>query len=185
MFLQKKMSGNVRFILSYAHSSAMGYDPRLSRYYPWDFDYRDMFTFISGLRFNLRDRPWYRKWSRSPAGKMLAWLLPLADQVDVDIRLRYLGGRPYTRPTYHPELHRWVVEENQPMNANRLPYYFRFDFRIDRRFFFKGWNLVTYLDFMNVTNRDNIWDYLFRNNGTVERVLQWKVLPVGGVAVEF
>ena len=185
VFLQKKMSGNVRFILSYAHSSAMGYDPRLSRYYPWDFDYRDMFTFISGLRFNLRDRPWYRKWSRSPAGKMLAWLLPLADQVDVDIRLRYLGGRPYTRPTYHPELHRWVVEENQPINANRLPYYFRFDFRIDRRFFFKGWNLVTYLDFMNVTNRDNIWDYLFRNNGTVERVLQWKVLPVGGVAVEF
>jgi hypothetical protein len=38
---------------------------------------------------------------------------------------------------------------------------------------------------MNVYNRDNIWDYSYKDNGKIEKILQYKTMPIGGIAFEF
>jgi len=184
-FLQKKMSHFYHFTISYAYSIAKGYDPRFESYSNWDYDYRHIFTFINGMRFDFRKYDWYQKLSQNTIYKFFSWMLPLADQMDVSVRWRYLGGRPYTKPVYYPELHYWVQEETMPTNANRYPPYHRLDLRLDRRFMFEGWNIITYFDIMNVYGRDNIWQYSYNDDGSIEEVLQWQVFPVGGLAIEF
>jgi len=184
-FLQKKMSRNYHFTISYAYSISKGYDQRFDTYYNWDYDYRHIFTFISGIRFDLRNRLWYRHLSNNLIYKIFAWIIPLADQMDFSFRWRYLGGRPFTRPKYYETLHYWIIEESMSMNAHRFPPYHRLDLRLDRRFMFKGWNIVTYFDLMNVYSRDNIWEYSYQDDGSVEKILQWKVFPVGGISIEF
>ncbi len=184
-FLQKKMSGNVHFSVSYAYSIARGFDPRFDSFYNWDYDYRHIFTAIMGARFNLFNRPWYQHLSQKLVYKIFAWMLPLGDQVETSIRFRYLGGRPYTRPRYYPELQHWFTDQNILLNSHRFPPYYRFDFRLDRRFMFNGWNMVTYFEMMNVFDRDNIWQYIYNDDGSIDRVLQFKVFPVGGMVIEF
>ena len=112
-------------------------------------------------------------------------MLPLGDEVVTSIRFRYLGGRPYTAPIYHPDFRRWLVDPQLMMNQLRHPPYVRLDLRIDRRFFYKNWNIVTYFDMINVFNRDNLWDYSYDEDGTIKKILQYKVLPVGGITIEF
>ncbi len=184
-FLQKKMSNNYYFTISYAYSISKGFDPRFDVYYNWDYDYRHVFTFINGIRFDFRKYDWYAKLKANALYRIFAWALPVSDQMDVSIRWRYLGGRPYTQPIYYPFLHRWVTDETVPQNGNRYPPYHRLDLRIDRRFMFEGWNIVTYFDMMNVYHRDNIWRYSFKEDGTIDKILQWQVMPVLGVAIEF
>ena len=103
----------------------------------------------------------------------------------VSFRWRYLGGRPYTEPNYHREWHTWITEADQKMNTQRYPVYHRLDIRLDRRFMFGGWNMVTYLDIQNVYNRDNIWGVQYKENGKTEDVLQFRGFPIGGLAIEF
>ena len=184
-FLQKKMTYNYHFTISYAYSISKGYDPRFQKYYDWDYDYRHVFTFINGMRFDFRKYSWYAKLKANTLYNIFAWILPLADQMDVSIRWRYLGGRPYTPPTYYQNLHFWAINEIMPINSSRYPKYHRLDLRIDRRFMFDGWNIITFFDLMNVYGRDNIWEYSYKDNGSVEEILQWKVFPVGGMAIEF
>jgi hypothetical protein len=50
---------------------------------------------------------------------------------------------------------------------------------------FKGWNMVTYFDIMNIYARDNIWMYMYKDDGSIENVLQFQVFPVGGITIEF
>ncbi len=185
VFVQKKMMNNYFFTLSYAYSIAKGFDPRFDEYFNWDYDYRHIFTFINGYRFDFRKYDWYAKLKANTLYNIFAWMLPFADQMDFSIRWRYLGGRPYTKPVYYANLNRWVTDETVLQNIHRYPSYHRLDLRIDRRFMFKGWNIVTYFDLMNVYGRDNIWSYSYQDDGTVDEILQWKVFPVGGLAIEF
>ena len=184
-FLQRKMSGNFQGTLSYSYSRSRAFDLRFREYYDWDYDYRHVFTAISSYRWKLMHRVWYQRLQGKLWYKMFAWLIPLADETVVSFRWRYLGGRPYTERTYHREWHTWITEENQRLNTRRYPAYHRLDLRLDRRFMFGGWNMVTYFDLQNVYNRDNIWGYQYKENGEVENVLQFKVFPIGGLAIEF
>jgi outer membrane receptor protein involved in Fe transport len=184
-FLQKKFSQNYHATLSYAYYRARAVDPRNGTYYDWDYDYRHVLTLIGGYRIRFGQKFWYQRLRAKWWYHATAWALPLADELEIGIRWRYLGGRPYTAPIYHRELHTWVVEPDQGWNTNRFPPYHRLDLRIDRRFFFNRWNLVTYFDIMNVYGRDNIWDYSRNEYGEVEKELQWQVFPVGGLVVEF
>ena len=105
--------------------------------------------------------------------------------MEIGIRWRYLGGRPYTEPRYYRNLHTWVVEEEQPWNTERFPPYHRLDLRIDRRFFFNRWNLVTYFDIINIYQRDNIWNYSYDEFGDIDNIYQWRTLPIAGLVIEF
>ncbi len=184
-FLQKKHTKNYHFTLSYSWSVSKAYDPRFDRPYNWDYDYSHVLTLVTGLHFNLHNKQWYRKFSKSLLYKCFAWILPLADQVEFGLRWRYLGGRPYTEPVYYSEFREWLVDETVTINSQRYPPYHRLDFRIDRRFMFKGWNMVAFFDIMNVYGRDNIWRYSYNDDGTKEKVLQFQIFPVGGITIEF
>jgi outer membrane receptor protein involved in Fe transport len=185
LFLQRKMSGNSQGTLSYSYSRSRAFDPRIGEYYNWDYDYRHVFTAISSYRWKLMDRPWYQRLRRALWYKVFAWLVPLADETTVSVRWRYLGGRPYTGPVYYRGLHTWITEEHQKLNTLRYPPYHRLDLRLDRRFVFHGRNMVTYFDLQNVYNRDNIWGYQYGEHGDRDDVLQFKVFPIGGLAIEF
>jgi outer membrane receptor protein involved in Fe transport len=185
LFLQKKPTGHTHFTISYAYSIARARDPRTDHYYNWDYDYRHIFTAIGGIQLHLKDKRWYQQLGKNWLYKVTAWLLPLGDEVEISCRWRYLGGRPYTRPNYHPELLDWVVDENVELNAHRFPAYHRLDIRLDRRFMFNGWNIVAYMDIINVYNKKNIWDYYYKRDGTVGSYDQFSFLPVGGLSVEF
>ncbi|MDD5063015.1 MAG: hypothetical protein PHN44_12120, partial [Candidatus Marinimicrobia bacterium] len=54
-----------------------------------------------------------------------------------------------------------------------------------QRYIFKKVNLVFYMEVQNVYNRDNIWDYTYNSDGTVSRVSQYSLFPVGGFILEF
>ncbi len=184
-FLQRKMSGSFQGMFSYSYSRSRAFDLRFGEYYDWDYDYRHVFTAISSYRWKLMHRAWYQRLKEKTWYKVFAWLSPLADETVVSFRWRYLGGRPYTERTYHREWHTWITEADQKMNAQRYPVYHRLDLRLDRRFMFGGWNMVTYFDLQNVYNRDNIWGYQYKENGKTEKVLQFTVFPIGGLAIEF
>ncbi len=184
-FLQKKLTRNFSTILSYSHSVSRAGDPRFGTEYNWDYDFRDVFTFIGGYKAKLYGKEWYQSLQKHWWYKLSAWLLPFADEVEFSFRFRYLGGRPYTAPVYHPEFRRWLVEEQQQLNPLRFPAYHRFDFRMDRRFFFGNWNMIVYLDIMNIYNRHNIWEYQYNDDGSREKILQFEVFPVAGLSLEF
>ena len=184
-FLQRKMSGNFQGTLSYSYSRSRAIDPRVEEYYDWDYDYRNVFTAISSYRWKLMHRRWYQRLQEKLWYKIFAWLIPLADETVVSFRWRYLGGRPYTERAYHREWHTWITEAGQRLNTQRYPVYHRLDLRLDRRFMFGGWNMVTYFDLQNVYNRDNIWGYQYEEDGETEDILQFKVFPIGGLAIEF
>jgi outer membrane cobalamin receptor len=188
-FLQKKLTENFSTTISYSNSISKAKDPRkdpgYGKYYNWDYDYRNVFTFIGGYKIKFYKYDWYNKLQTKLWYKITAWLLPFGDEVEIGLRFRYLGGRPYTPPVYHPEIHRWLIEERQKLNTSRYPIYSRLDFRLDRRFIFDSWNMVVYFDMMNVYNRHNVWQYQYNEDGTTENVLQFEVLPVGGVSLEF
>jgi hypothetical protein len=184
-FLQKKFSGNYHGTISYAYYRARAVDPRTDQYYDWDYDFRHVLTLIGGYRVRFGQKPWYQHLRNQLWYKVTAWALPLADELEIGIRWRYLGGRPYTEPHYYRIYHTWVVDPDLEWNTNRFPPYHRLDLRIDRRFFFNHWNLVTYFDIMNVYGQDNIWDYSRNDFGEVDKELQWQVFPVGGLVIEF
>jgi hypothetical protein len=185
LFLQKKLSNSWHSTVSYSYSVSRARDLRYNTYYNWDFDHRHVFTLIAGYKARMMHIPWYTEMKKKLWYKPVAWLLPFGDEVVTSVRFRYLGGRPYTAPKYHPEFRRWLVDSDQMLNHQRFPHYARLDIRIDRRFFFKNWNMVTYFDMINILNRDNIWDYSYNEDGTRDKILQYKVLPVGGVTIEF
>jgi hypothetical protein len=191
LFFQKKLTDKLSAIVSYSHSVSKAKDPRslvnpnINEYYNWDYDYRNVFTFIGGYKLKLYKDEWYQNLKKQLWYKLTNWLLPFGDEVEFSIKFRYLGGRPYTPPVYHPEYKRWIVEETQFLNTERYPEYIRLDFRLDRRFFFETWNMVIYFDIMNILGRDNIWEYQYNENGTAEKILQFEVFPVGGVSIEF
>ena len=184
LFLQKKLTNHYRFTMSYAYSQSKGVDPRYDKVFNWDYDYRHVFTLISGIHYNLFDKAWYQKISHELWFELVGWMLPIADQVEISFRWRYLGGRPYTEHTYYRGIRTWAIDEETPLNALRYPVYHRLDLRIDRRYLFNGWNMVTYFDFINVYGRNNIWGYSYYDDGTKENIYQWKVFPVGGITIE-
>jgi hypothetical protein len=186
LFLQKKLTNNFSTIVSYARTFSQTLDPRSDTYYASDYDYRHVLTLMGGYKFRWYEADWYQNLRQKKLYKAFTWVpfMP-ADEFEISLKWRYLGGRPFTQPTYYPELRRWIVEEQQELNTRRYPPYHRLDLRLDRRFLFPKWTLVVFFDIVNIYNRDNIWNYQYNDDGTISKVLQYKTFPVGGVTLEF
>jgi len=184
-FLQKKRTRHLFYTLSYSYSQSKGYDPRTDIAYYWDYDYRYVFTLVSGFLYDFRKHDWYQKLKKNLFFNLIDWAVPIADQVEIGLRWRYLGGRPYTERTYLDRYRFWTILPETPRNTLRYPEYHRLDLRIDQRYMFKNWNMVAYFDIMNIYGRDNIWAYAYKDNGTTEEILQWQIFPVGGITIEF
>ena len=54
-----------------------------------------------------------------------------------------------------------------------------------RRFNFKKINITTFLDVHNIFDRNNIWERMYLEDGTIDIAYHYKQLPVGGIIIEF
>lgn len=99
---------------------------------------------------------------------------------EVSARFRFASGRPYT-----------PFDENgiqyvRDLNSRRLKSIHSLDVRVDKRWIFKKWTLITYIDIQNIYNRRNLsgirWDPITR---TVDETSSIGILPSIGISAEF
>lgn len=145
---------------------------RISHYGLFSLTYNESFyTAIDGIR--------------RPGAYDQKWIVNLSvgyifnEKWEASFKFRYASGKPYT-----------------PFNADgaqsltnyfteRLPELHSLDIRIDRRWNFQNWTLITYLDIQNVYNRNNIsfyrWD---ARTKSVDKTSNIGILPSIGVSLE-
>ena len=187
-FLQKKFARKWYGTFSYSYSKAEGVDPRVGKgeYYPWDFDYENVFTLVGGYKFKFIESKWYQRFRDSFIFPYISWIpFMVSDQLELSFRYRYCGGRPYTPKVYDFHHRLWYIDSTADYNTSRYDYYSRLDIMILRRFNFKRINLTTYLDLQNIFDRNNEWDRVYLDDGSYEMSYQYKQLPVGGIIIEF
>lgn len=70
--------------------------------------------------------------------------------------------------------------------GGRLPFFYSLDLRVDKRWFFKGLQLITYIDVQNVTGRQNVSNIRYnQQTAQVEQNTSIGILPSIGVNIEF
>jgi hypothetical protein len=100
---------------------------------------------------------------------------------EVGSKFRYNGGRPYT-PINPAD---GTVDVSQ-YNTARLPDYSRLDVRVDKRWNFKNWSLVTYIDIQNILNKKNITQFKWNKfKNIVEEDKSLGMLPTIGINAQF
>ncbi|MCS7054477.1 MAG: TonB-dependent receptor [Ignavibacterium sp.] len=99
---------------------------------------------------------------------------------EVSTKFRFASGRPYT--PFKSNGTQLVSE----YNSRRLKSAHSLDIRVDRRWNFKGWSLITYLDIQNIYNQKNLsgirWD---RQKNQVDESSSIGILPSIGISAEF
>jgi hypothetical protein len=99
---------------------------------------------------------------------------------EVSTKFRFASGRPYT--PFESD-GRQLVEN---YNSRRLRSAHSLDLRVDRRWNFKGWSLITYIDVQNVYNQKNLagirWD---RKKQKIDETSSIGILPSIGISAEF
>ncbi len=101
---------------------------------------------------------------------------------EASLKFRYGTGTPYT--PFDASGEQLFATD---FNTSRLPDFHSLDVRVDRRWFFSGWNLIAYIDIQNVYNRKNSQAYRWdpRNNVVERTGGSIGVLPTIGVSAEF
>lgn len=181
--LQKKFADNWHGTLSYSFSDSRQTNPYdTSIWIPSDYDYRHVFTVVGVYRFEFMNYGWYQKlpaWFRESIGGIL-----FGDQMDLGLRWRYMGARPYTPMEWEPSSRTWTASA-ELVNSARLPPYHRLDLRWQMKRNFKRLSLSAYIDVQNVYNRINIWDYTYMPGCNVVPMNQQGIIPAGGFVIEF
>jgi hypothetical protein len=109
------------------------------------------------------------------------------NNLEISGKYRFMGGQPYTplNETVSAQLNQ-IVYDFDRYNGVRQNDYHRLDLRVDYRFEFIGWSLVTFIDFQNILNNENVEQVIWnQKEHKVDYVYQWKFLPAGGVKIEF
>lgn len=159
-FIQKKLSNRLYGMLNYSYSK-INFTSLDGIERPSSFDYQNVFTLIAGYK--------------------------ITDELEISAKYRYMGGRPYTPidADASAQINQTVYDYNQ-YNGVRHKDYQRVDVRIDYRIEVFGWNLITYIDFQNIMNVENIDQVIWnQKERKVDYVYQWKFLPAGGIKIEF
>jgi hypothetical protein len=100
---------------------------------------------------------------------------------EISSKFRWFGGRPYT--PINPVTGIQNVEE---YNSARYPDYYSLDLRVDKRWNFKKWSLITYIDIQNITGRKNITGYKWNEyENVVEANESIGVFPTIGINATF
>lgn len=168
LFVQQRLLERWYGLASYSYSRSERTD-LVHGTFPDDWDYRHVLTLLGGFR-------------------------PRTG-LEISARWRYVGGRPFTTFTQRfevtpaglvrPGTGYWVGFEG-PWNGDRLPGYHRLDVRVDQRRQIGRFHLVAFVDLENVYARDNVLLQRYSHARTApEPVFQWKLLPVGGLSLEF
>ncbi len=100
---------------------------------------------------------------------------------ELSSKFRWFGGRPYT--PINPQNGTQLVSE---YNSARYPNYFSLDMRLDKRWNFNKWSLVTYVDIQNILNNKNISSYRWNEyEQKIETNESIGILPTIGVNAIF
>ncbi len=99
---------------------------------------------------------------------------------ETSTRFRFASGRPYTPFLFNG------VQSVTEFNSRRLVSIHSLDLRVDKRWFFSGWTLITYIDIQNIYNRKNLsgirWD---KKEQRVDESSSIGILPSIGISAEF
>jgi len=99
---------------------------------------------------------------------------------ETNIKFRLATGRPYT--PYNDD----GTQDAALYNTSRVVTNHSLDVRIDRRFMFRTWTLIAYLDVQNIYNRKPVdvprYNYA---TGEVETTSSIGILPTVGISAEF
>jgi len=96
-------------------------------------------------------------------------------------KLRLTGGRPYT-PINPLDGTQLVTDYNTAI----LPNYRSLDVRAQKRWNFKSWTLVTYVDVQNIFNKKNVTEYIWNKfTKTIEPDESIGILPTIGINAMF
>jgi len=102
------------------------------------------------------------------------------EEWEASLKFRYSTGKPYT--PYNSD----GTQNVDDINFLRLPVNNSLDLRVDKRWFFSTWTLITYVDIQNVYNRKNVvgvsWDQRTQEPEFNETI---GVLPSIGISVMF
>jgi len=98
---------------------------------------------------------------------------------EASMKFRFATGKPYTPFNFDGS------QTVALYNSDRLPDLHSLDIRIDRRWNFTDWALITYIDIQNIYNRNNIsfyrWD---ARTQSVDKTSNIGILPSIGVSLE-
>lgn len=106
---------------------------------------------------------------------------------EFSMRWIFAGGAPYTplNETASALIHRGIFDSTR-INDGRYPDYHSMNVRCDRRFNFKGSNIILYFSVWNAYNRKNVASYYWNEIDDKQDVTyQWNALPVIGFEYEF
>jgi len=71
-------------------------------------------------------------------------------------------------------------------NENKTPDYHSLFVRYERRYNLKKSNLILFFEIWNTYNRENIETFFFsRERESIEKILYFSTIPVGGFGIEF
>lgn len=183
-FLQKKLARQLWGTFSYSVYDAKMLDYRHwpeKKYYDWNYDLGQVLTIAGGYKIEFHHKQWFQDLKRKKWWGAVAWLPVMpADEFELGVRYRYMGGKPYTPQKYNHWHGTWEVDPLADLNGDRFPAYSRLDIVFQQRHFMKKSSLTAFIDIQNIFNTDNIWDYRYNADGTRDTILQYKVFPVGG-----
>ena len=190
LFAQKNLIKTFSFSVAYALSKSQNADPRpghSGEWYDADYDFVNSLTLTGGYKTELLQLPWYESLRKNIWFMLLTPIMPLADRLEISLKWRYLGGRPYT-PLQYDYLHRrWQNSGySAALNSERYQDYHKLDVRFERRYSFGFARLIYYIDLQNLYDRDNVWATLYAN-GTGAQTTLWQLpfFPSGGVILGF
>ena len=96
------------------------------------------------------------------------------------VKFRVATGRPYT------PFRMDGTQDTSLYNASRLPTHHSLDIRVDRRWSFAHWTLITYVDIQNVYNNRAVDVPVYNERtGQVEQREALGILPSIGISAEF
>lgn len=99
---------------------------------------------------------------------------------EVSSKFRFASGKPYTPFLFDGS--QLIID----YNSHRLKSSHSLDIRVDKRWYFSGWTLITYLDIQNIYNQKNQsgirWD---RREMRTDESSSIGILPSIGISAEF
>jgi hypothetical protein len=99
---------------------------------------------------------------------------------EISSKFRFASGKPYT--PFNSDGTQNVAD----YNTRRLKSLHSLDLRVDKRWFFTAWTLITYIDIQNVYNKNNLsgirWD---PREQRVDESSSIGILPSVGISAEF
>ena len=127
---------------------------------------------IAGLNMDEsgRERPFKSKFDRR-LGLNLIHSWSFARNWTLNCRAVYTSGQPYTQVLGRGEIvipsgDRLYFEEKGPLNGVRLPSYQRLDMALQWQRIFRTWELKFYLQLINATNRENLFNYYWTSGAS-------------------